>query len=159
MPYAIRLIFTAALLSLATFSANADGASEPTQSNLELYFASSLAGLHGHPTGIVGQNLDAAERQICRRRAALRQWIATQVGAKELDKLEEDFDEEIGQLYTAGIRVSIEQEWRIIRIARKALKELEKRKRAAVGDEAQRPEVEENYALGCHRYTDYTDAG
>ena len=100
-------------------------ASDPSLTDLELYASTSLVGVHSHPIGFEGRKIEAAERDINRRRAFLREWLAIREGALALDELDKENAE--GVLWIRG--PSVEDEWNTIRLARKNLRELERRKR------------------------------
>ncbi|MCA0210632.1 MAG: hypothetical protein LCH74_16340 [Proteobacteria bacterium] len=102
-------------------------ASEAPQTNLALYGASSLAGLHSHPFGVEGRWLYAAERKLNRRRAVIRDWLVLMEGAETLDRLDKNIEDEVHGIYWVR-GPTVQEEWRQIRTAKKFLKELERRK-------------------------------
>ena len=118
-------------LSLLVLVSSAQARDDP-RSDLELYHSSSLAGLHGHPKGLEGRQLDVAERKFSHRRAIIRAWLVGREGAAALDTVDEDIAEEVHGIY--WIRSpSVAQEWRSIRQAKQDLSVLERRKRLAEG--------------------------
>ncbi len=107
-------------------------ARDDQRSDLELYRSSSLAGMHGHPIGFEGHQLDVAERKFSARRAIIRAWLVGREGAAALDTVDEDISEEVHGIYWLR-SPSVAQEWSNIRRAKEALSVLERRKRLAEG--------------------------
>ena len=120
-----------AALSLFFLASSAHARDDP-RSDLELYRSSSLAGLHGHPIGFEGHQLDVAERKFSHRRAIIRAWLVGREGAAALDTADEDIAEEVHGIYRFR-SPSVAEEWRNIRRAKLDLSELERRKRLAEG--------------------------
>lgn len=117
-----------AIIGLAAVAMGSEArASEAPQTNLALYGASSLAGLHSHPSGTEGRRLDAAERKLNRRRAVIRDWLVLMEGAETLDQLDKKIEDEVHGIYWVR-GPTVREEWRQIRTAKKFLKELERRK-------------------------------
>ena len=117
------------VLPIFLLASGAQG-SDPSQTDLDLYGSSSLAGMHDHPLGFEGHKLEVAERKIGRRRAVIRAWLVDREGAATLDQLDKDIDDSVYQVSWTGTR-SLDDEWRGIHLARQNLKELERRKRLA----------------------------
>ena len=121
-----RPVIRAGIMAFAILAvAGGAHASDPSLTDLELYASTSLVGVHSHPIGFEGRKIEAAERDINRRRAFLREWLAIREGALALDELDKENAE--GVLWIRG--PSVEDEWNTIRLARKNLRELERRKR------------------------------
>ena len=117
----------AALLAVG-LSALALAAEIPPPTDLELYAASSLAGLHSHPVGWEGARLDRAERAINRRRSEIRDWLVEREGEEAVARVDDEIEESVSSVYWTGSR-SLEEEWADIGRARRALGRLERRRR------------------------------
>lgn len=118
-----------AALSLLFLASSAHARDDP-RSDLELYRSSSLAGLHEHPIGFEGHQLDVAERKFSHRRAIIRAWLVGREGAAALDAVDEDIAEVVHGVYWVR-SPSVAQEWHSIRRAKQDLSVLERRKRLA----------------------------
>lgn len=105
-------------------------ASEMPQTNLELYRATYMQILHGHPAGIEGKRLDRAERVLGERRAKIRSWLKTCESEPALAAIDDEVVEVVHDIH--WIRTpSVQEEWEIIREARRALSLLEKRRQSS----------------------------
>lgn len=97
-------------------------------SDVDLYFASLLVGLHSHPVGRDGDRIERAERVINRRRSGLREWIVAREGEEAVVRREQEIEEEIHSVY--WVRGPSEaEEWDNIARAQSNLVRLERRRR------------------------------
>ena len=107
---------------------------EPALSDIDLYLASSLMGLHSHPLGSDGRRIERAERIINRRRSAIRPWLVAREGEEAIVRLEREMEEGLDSV--SWVRGPTEaEEWANIARARTNLVRLERRRhRAERGD-------------------------
>ena len=116
----------AALIALSFPAAVCAAASPP--SDLELYSATMLTGLHSHPVGRAGARIEAAERAVAHRRAAIRAWLVSRLGEEPLSQLERATHDEVESVYWSRGPTE-EEEWARIVEARQSLGRLEQRRR------------------------------
>lgn len=110
------------------FSGWAHAASKPEPTDLALYAASSLDGIHNHSTDDEGRRLKLAEDMVARRREKVRVWLASRVGSETLERIDQEiYDEPRNLMWVRG--PTIEQELENLRFARLSLIKLEQRKR------------------------------
>jgi hypothetical protein len=95
-------------------------------SNLELYAASSLIGMHSHPIGFEGRKLEKAEAAHHQQLKAVSIILAKVVGDVALQKIDDDLLQEAHDVYWVR-GLSLEEEWRNLRNAKKALATLRDR--------------------------------
>jgi hypothetical protein len=119
----------ATVAGLALLAVEAVAASDDPLTDMQLYAASSLTGIHAHPIGSDGKRLEAAEDNLNRRRAIIRDWLAKREGSEAVDELDDYLSQTANEVLWSGA-VSLEEEWQRIREVRHALQKLERRKRA-----------------------------
>jgi hypothetical protein len=107
-------------------------AAEPRPTDLELYAASSLVGLHSHPVGRAGTKLDRAERALNRRRSEIGEWLIAREGEAAVRRIDKEILEEVSSVYWTRGPSEAEERANIER-SRHALEKLERRKQRAEG--------------------------
>jgi len=105
-------------------------AAQQSPGDLDLYRWSSLAGLHGHPVGYEGHKLDVAERDLGRRRAAIRAWLVVREGEAVLARIDQEIADGVHDVYYVR-SPSTAEEWDNLMRARRYVAQLERRKRSA----------------------------
>jgi hypothetical protein len=95
-------------------------------SNLELYAASSLIGMHSHPIGFEGRKLEKAEAAHNQQLKAVSIILAKAVGDAALQKIDDDLLQDAHDVYWVR-GLSLEEEWQNLRNAKKAVATLRNR--------------------------------
>jgi hypothetical protein len=115
-----------AALAVMLTSALSIAQADEQPSNLELYAASSLIGMHSHPIGFEGRKLEKAEAAHNQRRKEMSANLAKTMGEAALQKIDDDLEQQAWDVYWVSAP-SLAQEWRSLNDAKRALATLNDR--------------------------------